>query len=326
MSPEGKLDVVGLGVCTLDLLQVVDDLPGSEKVQCARQSLLQGGGPVATALVTLAKLGAHTAMIDKVGDDWRGRLIIDGLRDAGVATDWIRVAPGRSSSIASVLVRRCDGARAITFSPGSAGDLAPDELPENAIARASVLHLNGRHFAAALQAARRARTLGVKVSFDGGAGRYFVGMGELIALTDICIVARQFARAFSGEDDMTAAGRALMDAGPHTVVITSGREGSVVLTKEGESFRQSAFEIEAVDTTGAGDAYHGAFLYGTVTGLELRECARLAAAVAALNTRKLGGRSALPTLARAKRFLAKADMDKGRSWNQNMATHEAVEE
>lgn len=306
MNPGGKLDVVGLGVCTLDFLQVVDELPGGETVQCARESILQGGGPVATALVALARLGSRTAMIDNIGDDWRGRLIIDELRSEGVATDWIRLAPGHSTSIASILVRLRDGARSITFSPGSAGDLIPDEIPEDIIERAAVLHLNGRHFRASLRAARRARARGVKVSFDGGADRYFAAMDELIAMTDICIAARQFAQAFSGDDDMASAGRALLEAGPRIVVITAGAKGSLVLTKEGGSFHQPAFKVETVDTTGAGDAYHGAFLHGIVTGLELRECALLAAAVAAMNTRKLGGRTALPTLAHARSFMATA--------------------
>jgi sugar/nucleoside kinase (ribokinase family) len=304
MELDRKFDVVGLGVSSLDLLLVVDELPGEECVQQARDYALQGGGPIATAMVALARLGSRTAMLDKVGDDWRGRLIIDELRKENVATEWICIAAGCTSSIASILVRKGDGARAIVFSPGDAEDLKPEELPEDVIERARILHLNGRHWDASRKAAQMARAHGVKVSFDGGANRYRDDIPELIALTDICIVARQFAFAFSGAKDVKAAAQSLLDAGPEIVVITAGIEGSWLFSRKAEAFHQPAFKIKSpLDTTGAGDAYHGAFLHGIVTGLNLRECAVLASAAAALNTRKLGGRSSLPTMAKAVRFM-----------------------
>jgi sugar/nucleoside kinase (ribokinase family) len=299
-----KFDVVGLGACTVDLLQAVDELPRGECVQQARDYALQGGGPIATAMVALARLGSRTAMLDKVGDDWRGRLIIDELKQEGVATEWMRIAAGCSSSIASILVRKGDGARSIAFSPGNGGELVPAELPEDVIATARILHLNGRHPAASRKAAQLAGAHGVKVSFDGGANRYRDDDRELIALTDICIVARQFAFAFSGAEDVEAAAKSLLAAGPECVVITAGVEGSRIFPREAEAFHQPAFNVgPPVDTTGAGDAYHGAFLHGIVTGLNLRECAALASAAAALNTRKLGGRSALPTMAEVGQLL-----------------------
>ncbi len=226
MEPDGKFDVVGLGVSTLDLLLVVDELPGEESVQRAHESVLQGGGPVATALVALARLGSRTAMLDKVGDDWRGRLIIDGFRKEDVAIEWMHVAFGCTSSIASILVRKGDGARSIVFSPGDAGELDPTELREDVITQAKVLHLNGRHWDAALKAAQLARAHGVKVSFDGGANRCRDDSPELVALTDICIVARQFAFAFSRVENVEAAAKSLLAAGPECVVITAGGEGS----------------------------------------------------------------------------------------------------
>jgi sulfofructose kinase len=298
-------DVVGLGVSTLDLVMVVDEFPGREVVQRAHESVLEGGGPVATAMVTLARLGARTAMIDKLGDDWRGKLIVEEFRRERVCEDYLLTAPRRSSSIASILVRKADGARAITYSPGNAGDLVPDELPAHAVSSAKILHLNGRHLEASLALAKEARARDVLVSFDGGAHRYRCELNGIVSLTDVCIVARQFARSFSGLDDVAASATALLESGPRIVVITAGNEGSWVFEKDGESFHQAAFEVEAVvDTTGAGDAYHGAFLFGLVRGYSLRGCALLASAVAAMNTRKLGGRAGLPSLQETVQFLA----------------------
>jgi sulfofructose kinase len=306
MAAGKRFEVVGLGVSTLDILQVVEDFPADEGVQKSRDSLIQGGGPVATAMVALARLGSRTAMLDKLGDDWQGALIIEEFHREEVCTDWILNSPGATSSMASILVRRRDGARAITYSPGDAGDLFPDELPEQVIKKAGILHLNGRHFDASLRAARIARAHGVKVSFDGGAHRCRKRVAELIRLSDICIAAREFAFTFCGADDDVTAGRCLLDAGPEIAVITAGVEGSFIFAKGMGLFHQPAYRVEQpVDTTGAGDAYHGAFLHGMATGMDLQRCAALASAVAAMNTRELGGRSALPSLSEVERFMAK---------------------
>lgn len=304
MNGNIRYDVVGLGVSTLDLLMLVDELPGGECVQRAHQSVLQGGGPVATAMVALARLGSRTAMLDRLGDDWRGRLILDEFNRENVATEHVRMVCGASSSIASITVRRGDGARAIAFSPGDCGDLEPGEVPADVVCGAKILHLNGRHWDACLAAARMAKESGVRVSFDGGAHRLRDDIGVLLEMTDICIVARQFAFAFSGTEDTGRAAAALLRTGPHIVVITAGEEGSRLFLKGGSSFHQPAFAIDGVvDTTGAGDAFHGAFLHGMITGMDLTRCAALASAVAALNTRQLGGRGALPTLSEALRLM-----------------------
>ena len=305
-SVESKVyEVIGLGVATLDLLMVVDEFPGTELVQRAHRSLLQGGGPVATALVALSRLGCATAMIDQMGDDWRGRLIREELEREGVSTDYLNLAENRSSSIASVLVRKLDGARSIIYSPGDAEEVVAAGLPEEAISRAKILHLNGRHLPACLAGARLAKKHGVLVSFDGGAHRFHEPLRDLINLTDICIVARQFAFSFSGTENLPLAAAGLLGCGPKIVVITAGTEGSWVFGPGGEGFHQPAFASDrAVDTTGAGDAFHGAFLYGMVHDYSRKKCAQFASAVAAINTQQLGGRSALPSLEATMGFLA----------------------
>lgn len=302
----GTPDVVGLGVSTLDLFMVVEEFPTGEEVQRAAGSLLQGGGPVATAMVTLSRLGCPTAMIDNLGDDWRGRLIVSEFRREGVSTACVGVQPGRTSSIATVLVRRRDGARTIVYAPGDADEVTPADLDHDLISGARILHLNGRHFEASLAAAEIAKRYGVAVSFDGGAHRFQERLGPLLRLTDICIVARQFASAFSGAADLAASAEFLLRAGPGLVAITGGSEGSWVFDRSGWSCHQPAFDAGgSVDTTGAGDAYHGGFLYGILNGYHPGKCAEFASAVAALNTRELGGRSALPSLEQTAEFLAK---------------------
>jgi len=310
-----RFDVVGLGVSPLDMVTLVDHFPAEEGVQIALDIAVQGGGPVATALVTLARLGAKTAMLDAIADDWRGELVLAEFRTEGVCTNYLKVSPGRVSSTATVLVsRQAGGARAIVFYPGTAPELSPADLPRPEIESARFLHVNGRHWEACLQACRWARAAGVRISFDGGAHRYRPELRQLVPLTDVCIVARDFAEKYTQAAeseaslwDISQAADALLREGPRLVAITDGVRGSWVRSREGEFFHQPAYLLpDVVDTTGCGDSYHGAFLFGLLQGWELKRTAALASAVAALNSQHLGGRGGLPTLEQAEAFLAGA--------------------
>ena len=300
----GVFDVVGLGVSTLDLLMVVEEFPDREIVFAAVDSTLQGGGPVANALVTLSRLGCRTAMIDQRGDDWRGERIFSDFVGEGVGTKWLSVCPETSSSIASILVRRKDGARAIVYSPGTCSEIHPDTISEEMVASAKIIHLNGRHWSASLKACKIALEKGVKISFDGGKHRYRPELSELIQKCNICIVSRQFAESHAQVCEIGPAAKALLETGPELVVITDGEAGSWVYSDHEEPFHQKAFVCEKViDTTGAGDAYHGAFLYGILQDYSLKKSALFASAVAAMNTQGLGGRSALPALLQVEKFM-----------------------
>lgn len=292
-----QFDVIGLGVSTLDILSLVEAFPSGDGVQRASAVAVQGGGPVSTAIVTAAALGARTAMIDRLGDDWRGTAIMDEYRQSGVATDFLQFIPGCTSSIATILVRQADGARAIAYCPGTTPEVSPTDIPADAIAAAKILHINGRYPDACLHACQIARQAGVKVSFDGGAQRYRPEIRPLVALTDIGIVALDFARQYTGHGEVDAAAGALLAEGMELVVITDGIRGSWIYPRDGAFFHQPAYpQADLVDTTGCGDTYHGAFLFALARELPLTECATLASKVAAENCRHLGGRGVLMTL------------------------------
>jgi sugar/nucleoside kinase (ribokinase family) len=300
-----QFDVIGLGASTVDILSLVDHLPAEEDVQRALDMTIQGGGPVATATVTLARLGASVAMMDVIGDDWRGTLIREEFQREGVSVDHLKVSKGCSSSTACILVTKPSGARTIVYYPGNAPELSPEDVSHSVIASAKILHVNGRHWDACLKAVRIAREEGVQVSFDGGANRYRPELEGLVPLTDICIVARDFAEKYTHETDIHRAAQTLLRSGPGVVVITEGTKGSWIHSPEGRSFHQSAYLLpQVVDTTGCGDSYHGAFLFGLLKGMELEKTASFASAVAALNSQQLGGRRGLPTYGEADSFLA----------------------
>ena len=305
-----EFDVIGLGVSPLDIVTLVDHFPIQDEVQRAWAVTVQGGGPVATAMVTLARLGAKVVMLDNLSDDWRGELIRDEFRCEGVCTDYLRLSKGHTSSIASVWVRRDDGARSIAYAPGSVPELSAVDVSRDVIASARILHVNGRHWEACLQACRYARESQVKVSFDGGAHRYRSLLRKLIPLTDICIVARDFAEQYTRETKLLSTAESLLEEGPSLVVITDGAKGSWVYPRQGQYFHQPAYLLPAVvDTTGCGDSFHGAFLFGLVRGLDLEQTAALASAVAAINSQGLGGRGGLPTLDQVIEFLSERSVE-----------------
>jgi sugar/nucleoside kinase (ribokinase family) len=130
---------------------------------------------------------------------------------------------------------------------------------------------------------------------------------ELVPLTDICIVARDFAEKYTGLLELPRAAELIEKSGPRLVVITDGIRGSYIHTREGQTFHQPAYILpEVIDTTGCGDSYHGAFLFGLLRGYGLEDTSSLASATAALNSQHLGGRTGLPTLKDVETFLLRA--------------------
>jgi sulfofructose kinase len=300
-----QIDVIGLGASTVDILSLVEHLPAEDENMRAIGISVQGGGPVATAMVTLARLGAKAAMIDAVGDDWRGDLIRSEFQRDGVETGTLKVGKGWTSATSCILVKSGNGARSIVWAPGTAPDLQIADLPRAAIQSAKILHVNGRHYEACMEAVRIAREAGVQVSFDGGAGRYRAELDPLVPLTDICIVARDFAEKYTREMDIAKAAQKLLGLGPRLVVITEGTKGSWIHAREGQTFHQPAYLMpQVVDTTGCGDSYHGAFVFGLLKGLGLERTASFASGVAAMNSQHLGGRIGLPTYGQVQAFLA----------------------
>jgi len=234
-------------------------------------------------------------LVDWMGDDAEGEAIRQGLERFGVGREGLAMVAGGSSAEAVILVRRRDGARHILFRPGAGGGRSEANLKLEWFQTARLLHLNGRHEVAARAAVRLAEEARVRVSFDGGAGRYRESIRDLVRAAHIVIVAREFAARFAGIDDLPRAAAVLLSA-PKTevVVITDGVSGSWVWSRQGESFHQPALVVpDVVDTTGCGDIYHGAFLHGWLSDWPLKRSAEFASEWAARNARGLGGRHAL---------------------------------
>lgn len=285
--------IVGIGMAIVDILTQVPHLPRADEVFEVASVEVDGGGPVASALATASRLGTPCAFVGCVGDDRWGDLIVEGLAEFGVDATHVFRRKASNSPRAVILADVDSGRRSIMYCRGSARSLAPEEVPLDLVRCARVLHLDGLHGEAALAAAREARSSGVAVSLDGGAGPLWPGMEQLIPLVDLLIVARGFATARTGQDDPREAGAALVAAGSRHVVVTDGPGGAWSWVG-GIELHQPAFRVDVVDSTGAGDAFHGAYLHAWVGGADPRACLRFASAVGALACTRLGGRAGLP--------------------------------
>ncbi len=127
-------------------------------------------------------------------------------------------------------------------------------------------------------------------------------MLALVNLSDYFIASEDFVRQFSHGNDPKAAAIELLDLGAKTVIVTLGEKGSICVTP-GRYFYQPAFMVKAVDTTGCGDVFHGAFIFGLLQNWDLHETIRFASATAALKCREIGGRTAIPDLREVEEFL-----------------------
>ena len=326
--PQKNIDIVGIGASTLDRFIVVDHYPTGREVQQVVSSTTDGGGPVATALAVAGKYGVRTAMIDSIGDDMVGRHILADFEKYNVNTNAIQVERGAKSGVATILVKQSTGERAVFFERSTATDPHFLEVHKQLIEDAYILHINGRHRQLMRSAIAVAKEAGTIISLDGGAQRYDEDMKAITEDSHIVIVARDYAEKYTGATNLEDACRIIHDRGALIAGVTDGANGSHFVWPDGTAYRCEPFPQKSiVDTTGAGDSFHGAFLANlahiinhmkgqetistskshgaSIRAVELiKHCAHsdlekaaiFASAVASLNTQGIGGRSPLPTL------------------------------
>jgi ribokinase len=296
--------VIGLGQCSLDILGQVDNYPALDEKAELNSLLVQGGGPVATALVTLSRLGVPVAIAGAVGDDDFGRQIREGLIQENVDCTYLMQSSQSASQVAFVAVD-AKGHRNIFWHRGTAHPVIPKRLPSLLSDSVRILHLDGLHLDPAIAAAKLARCQAVITVLDAGTLRS--GIEELLPFIDYLVVSEKFARQFVGRDDPEAAIQGLLSYGSVVVTVTMGGSGSLSMGKSGQPFHQPAFVVETIDTTGCGDVFHGGYIYGLLQDWPLQRTVRFAAACAALKSRVLGGRTAIPTLQEVESFLSCQD-------------------
>ncbi|MDZ7272268.1 MAG: PfkB family carbohydrate kinase [candidate division KSB1 bacterium] len=294
-------DCVGIGVCAVDHVSLLARYPRADEKTEALAYVIQGGGPVPTALATAARFGARCAFVGKVACDEEGDFVLSQLAQHRVDTSMVVRAKRGFTPRAMILVDGRTGQRTVVLNRPANFALTPREVSRAYVLQGRILHLDGRESNVALAAARWARHAGRTVVCDLGSVR--ANTEALLPFVDYAVVSRTFVHQFLGGRNLANAARSLLRFGPRVAVVTAGEHGCWCATHD-EIIHQPAFEVKVVDTTGAGDVFHGAFLFGVLQGWELPRLLRWASATAALSCTRLGAQAALPSFAQVRRFLA----------------------
>ena len=298
------MKVVGLGQCSLDNLFIIDSFPEPDTKKEIIEWTTAGGGPVATALVSLSRLGIDCSFHGITGDDEAGEKIADSLKTERVDIRGLLVRPQSYSQVAFIAVEIGSGRRTIFWKRPSAGPLKPEELPGNFLDNADFLLIDGLMTDASFHAVRKAREKNIPVMLD--AGRVREGMIGLARLSDYVVASEEFGRELAGSGEAfnaEAAVRHMHSFGARASTITLGDKGSITIAGD-EIFRTPAFRVRVVDTTGAGDVFHGGYIFGLLKKREMKDVVRFASAFAALKCRQPGGRAGIPSLRETEDFLA----------------------
>jgi sulfofructose kinase len=258
------------------------------------------GGQVATAVLACARLGLRTAYVGSVGDDPAGDAVLEPLRCGGVDISGVKRVADAPTQIAVILVERASGERTVLWQRDPRLQLRPADLSRDTIESARALHLDAGDPEAAAWAADVAHAAGIPVFLD--ADTPGPGVGELLAKADFPIVSHGFAECFYETSSVRGALARIAALGGRLSVVTLGEHGA--LAQSGDRVIESpGYGVEARDTTGAGDAFHGAFVWAVLRGWGAEAVLRSANATAAMNCRALGAQGGLPTRAELEAFL-----------------------
>lgn len=278
---------VGLGANVLDTLISMKGFPTEDTKSRADGIMQAGGGPVGNALVIMSKLGVSAEVIGAFANDTAGEVILAELKEHGVKTE--RASVISASSFTSYIILSAEGgSRTCVYDRGTVPD-SPELTNLSAIDGADVLHLDGNYLKCAIHAARYAKEKGVKVSLD--AGGLYDGIEELLPLVDILIPSAEFAMGLTKKATPKDALLALREKySPEILAVTDGAEGGYYFDGS-EVHHYDSFKIRPIDTNGAGDTFHGAFIAAYLDGMKVGDCCRFASATSAYKCLHSGVRS-----------------------------------
>lgn len=326
-----RIAVVGIDYPCMDYIVEVERLPGTNDEVDIDNESWQGGGMVPTALVALGRLGVRSGLIGVVGTDIYGTYCVEDLKRHNVDVSRIVTDEGQTTDFCISVAERSTKGRSFITRWGSVRRLVESDLDEEYIAGAKYLHLCMEMNEINVAAARIAKKSDVKVVID--ADHYSELTEQHLDLIDVFIASEKYYRKkFEGDvpdvgaADVSAGDAAenaregtlkaeswlasakehccqVLEKGPSVVVFTLGDKGCIGMSKEG-FFHLDAFNPGTiVDTTGAGDVFHGAFIRAMLDGKSIKECARFASAVSVIKCLRLGGRAGIPNLETTQEFL-----------------------
>jgi ribokinase len=299
------MEVLGIGVAVRDIAVRLDAFPETDRKYQAREFRETGGGPVPTALVTLARLGREVAFAGVVGADSAGRFIEEGLRREAVDVRGVVRRRGFDSPSSVIVVE--NGRRTILECSQYGLPLSLDELEATGVGLEGyrAFLADARLAEIQVEVARRVRASGGVVVLDCGHPRE--GVDDLLAVADVAILSHTFPATLQGGDFdsrefLAGLWARLPEDGPRVAGLTLGERGCAIYTRNDGYVRIPGHPVKSVDSTGAGDVFHGAFVHAWLSRGSAVEAARFANAAAALSCRGMSGRFALPSETEILRF------------------------
>ncbi|MDX3528540.1 carbohydrate kinase family protein [Streptomyces sp. ID05-39B] len=306
------MNVVTMGVHVLDVLvRPVEAIPEGQGATLVEDIRMTAAGTAGGTALTLAKLGASVRGAGAIGTDPTGDMLVQLLRRAGIDTEFL-VRRTDTATSASVLPIRPNGDRPSLHLLGANITYGLDDVPWDAVAAATHLHLGGPELIGVDVAARilsYAKEHGTVTSVDllaPGVLGSFEQIEAALPHIDHLLPNEDQVLGFSGEPDLAAGVRKLREAGVGVVAVTRGADGALVVSADG-SETVPAFAVDVVDTTGCGDAFSAGYLRGVSLGHAPARAAVLGCAAAALVAQGLGSDHGDFDLAAAEEFARSAE-------------------
>ena len=295
-------DVLGIGLNATDTVLLTSVYPDYAGKAAFDSEFISPGGQVATAMVACARLGLRVKYIGTIGSDPRGTLQRESLEGTGIDASGVIVRANCPNQTAYIVVDTRTGERTVLWQRAECLRLRPEEIDAAAVRNARMLHIDGCDTEAAAYASSIARQHGVPVSLD--VDTVYPEFERVLRNVDYLVASSNWVRDWSGEADaLVALPRLAGEYGCRVAAMTLGDGGSLAFEK-GKWYHSAAFDVAAVDTTGAGDVFHGAFCYGVLAGFAMEALLDFANAAAALNCTGYGARGHVPALAEVEQVLA----------------------
>lgn len=293
--------VVGIGACVMDTLINVPNYPTEDTKLRATNSKPAGGGPVATGIVAVSKLGVDAEYIGVLSDDNGGQFLLNDFKKYGVGVDNVIVESGYRSFTSVIWLSAATTSRTCVYDKGNLPPLVLNDAQKEAIKNAELLMVDGNEMDAAVEAAKFARENGVKVLYD--CGGLYEGVERLLEHTDIMIPSEEFSLGHTGADTAEEAAKKLFEMySPEVVVITQGKRGGLLYDGK-TAVSYPIYPAVVVDSNGSGDVFHGAFASAVVRGFDYETCCHFSSAVSAIKCTGVGARESVPDFDTVKAYL-----------------------
>lgn len=308
-------DVTCLGILVADVIsKVVDELPDRGKLLPIEQISMHTGGCAANSAIDLAKIGLKPALIGKVGKDGFGEFLKTSLESVGVDAQGLIVKEGLNTS-SSVVLSAGNGERTFLHCFGSNADFKYEDINFDIIRNSKILFVAGTNLMAKFdgvpcgQVLKKAKEMGVYTALDtawDASGRWMEIVEPCLPYLDLFIPSYDEARMIAGKDEPEEIADVFLSKGVKLAVIKLGKDGCFIKNHDGEKYTIPTYsQIQAVDTTGAGDSFVAGFLSGIIKGWDINKCGKFANAVGTHCVMEVGASTGIKSLEEILEFMSK---------------------